>query len=304
MQPAVGALGATLALVLAAAIGVLTVGLTGAPVWAVGLGVFGWGILTVLTYRSGGRFEFQVRDARPLSPRDPPEIRRALLQVCERAGRPVPDPRIVELDAPGMMVGYANGEPVVGIDPGLPRVVGSHGMAALFAHELGHLETDLATDALRKFCPQVIGFSVFWYVILFGRGPVVATVGTVVYLGLVPLDQRPSTWVRYGLSLGVEPVAVAASRYANRQEEYVADEVAAQLVTPDAMTEALYRVAAVATGKNQEDVAGPIPWNADRSMRFALFATHPTVEDRAAALGCTIPDWVRPYRPHRAASAG
>jgi len=44
-----------------------------------------------------------------------------------------------------------------------------------------------------------------------------------------------------------------------------------------------------------------VPWTADRSLRFAAFATHPSVESRASALGCAVPTWARPYRPHHEA---
>lgn len=51
---------------------------------------------------------------------------------------------------------------------------------------------------------------------------------------------------------------------------------------------------AVAAGENDEDVAGPVPWTEDRSLRFALFATHPSVENRVARLGCEPPTRAEP----------
>ncbi len=290
--------GATFGLLVAAAASVVAVAATGAPLPAVGLGVLGWAYLTYLTHESGGRYEFQSNDARPLGPGDSPEIRTALLSVCERAGEPVPDPVIFEMDAPGAMVGYDDGEPVIAIDPLLPGVAGTRGLEAILAHELGHLGGDLYTDALRQFCPKVIGFGAFWVVVLSGRGPLVASAGTVFYLATGLFGGRWSARVRYLLSLGTELAAVAVGRYADRQEEYIADAFAAGVVDPEAVAESLYRIAAAATGENDEDVAGPIPWNADRTLWFELFATHPTVENRARALDCSIPQWARPYHPH------
>jgi Zn-dependent protease with chaperone function len=291
----------TLGLVAAAALGIGVLLATGAPRPFVAVGVVALVAVSVASWRSGGRFELSLRESRPLGPEDPPEIRRALLAVCEAAGRPVPGVVIVQLDAPGAMVGYDDGEPVIGVDPLLHRVVSDDGLRALFAHELGHLGTDIHTDAIREHLPSLLGFVAFWTALLAGRGPAIATAGTGAFLALVVVpDGRLAGLVslRYALGLGVEPLALAASRYANRQEEYRADALGARLVSPAAMTEALYRIAAIATGDNDEDVTGPVPWDADRSLRFAAFATHPSIESRARALGCDLPAWVRPYRPH------
>jgi Zn-dependent protease with chaperone function len=270
---------------------------TGAPPALVTAGSVGYLAVTVAAWRSGGRYEFTARASRPLGPRDDPVLRRALLEVCERAGRPLPRLLVVEMDVPGAMVGYDGGEPVVAVDPLVVRVVGPEGVRALFAHELGHLGRDLHTDALRSLAPRAVGLGTFWVAALAGRGAAVATAGVAAFLVLAGASNPWLVRGRYVLGLGTELLALAASRYANRLEEYAADASAARIVEPGAVAEALYRVAAVATGDNDEDVAGPVPWEADRSLRFALFATHPSVEARVAALGCAIPAWVRPYRP-------
>jgi Zn-dependent protease with chaperone function len=289
----------TLGLVAAALLAVAAVVHTGGPLPVAGVGLVALGGLAVASYRSGGRFEFDSADARPLEPGELPTVRRALLSACDAAGRPPPRLVAMEMDVPGAMVGYESGRPVVAVDPLLPRVLGPAGLEAVFAHELGHLGTDLHTDALRQYAPQVLGFGAFWLVALAGRGPAVATLGSVAF-GALSLSRRG--WpvrLRYALGLGVEPLALAVSRYSNRLEELRADEFAAGVVAPSALGDALYRVAAVATGDNLEDVAGPVPWEADRSLLFRLFATHPSVEHRVTRLGCELPDWVRPYQPHR-----
>jgi Zn-dependent protease with chaperone function len=291
----------TLGLVAAglAALGVVLA--TGAPPAGVAAGLVAVAAVSLAAYRSGGRFEFDARGGRPYAPGDPPVLRRALLEACERAGREPPALVVAELDVPGMMVGYDDGRPVVAVDPLLPRVVGPEGLRALYAHELGHLRVDLHTDALREPVPRLLGFAAFWTVLLAGRGPTVASVGTAAFLALATVSDRRVAYVRYALGFGAEPLALVLARYANRLEEFRADAYAATLVPPASVTEALYRLAAVATGENDEDVAGPVPWTADRSLRFAAFATHPSVEARAAALGCVVPAWARPYRPHREA---
>jgi Zn-dependent protease with chaperone function len=291
--------GVTLGLLAAAGVAVWVLVRTGSPPSFVGAGVVFLGVLGVQSWRSGGRFTAQDQGGRPLSGRDPPVIRRALLEACQAAGRPVPAVSVVRMDVPGMTAGYSDGDPMVAVDPRLHLVVGPEGMRALFAHELGHFGTDIYTDAIREYLPQTIGFGAFWLVALAGRGPTIATVGSALYVVLSPVRNDYGLAVRGLLSLGVEPLALAASRYANRQEEYLADAYAAGVVTPGLITDALYHIAAIATGVNDEDVAGPVPWEADRGVLFSLFATHPSIENRAVALECDLPEWVRPYQPHR-----
>lgn len=290
--------GVTFGLVGAAALSVGAVLATGAPAPFVAAGVVGLAYLSYVSWQSGARFSADASDARPFGPRDPPEIRDALLDVCDATGRPLPELVAVEMDVPGAMVGYDDGRPMVAVDPRLARVLGPEGLRAILAHELGHLGLDVHTDAVREHLPKVVGFGVLWTVALAGRGPAVATAGSVLFVGTALTTDPRVARLRHLLGFGAEPLALAAGRYANRREELAADEYAAGVVDPATVVEALYRIAAVATGDNDEDVTGPVPWSADRSLRFSLFATHPSIERRAEHLGCELPEWVRPYRPH------
>jgi heat shock protein HtpX len=291
--------GITLGLLVTTLLAVAAVVRTGAPLPVVGLGLVVFGVIAFLSYRSGGRYEFEYEHARPFNSNESPVIQRAVLEVCEHADRPLPRIVLMEMDAPGAVVGYDDGNPVVAFDPLLPRIVGQAGVNALFAHELGHLGTDIHTDSIRAYTPQILGFSAFWLVFLAGRGPLMAAIGSLLFSAIAFIEEKPIRRVRYVLGLGVEPLALALSRYANRMEEYRADAYAASVVDPETLADALYRVAAIATGENIEDVAGPIPWNTDRSLLFSLFATHPSIETRVARLGCDIPAWVSPYRPRQ-----
>ncbi|MDS0300373.1 M48 family metallopeptidase [Halogeometricum sp. S1BR25-6] len=282
-----------------AALSVAAVLSTGGSPLAAAVAVSALCVLVFETYRSGGRFTFEAGRARPLEAGEFPDARAALVVLRERTGRAAPRLLVMDMDAPGAVVGYDDGRPVVAFDPRLPDVVGVEGVRALFAHELGHLGTDLHTDALRAHAPPVVGFGAFWLAFLAGRGPAVATAGTLAFAALTLSGDRRLSGPRYALGLGAEPLVLVVSRYANRLEEHAADAYAADVVGPAVLAEALYRAAAVAAGDNDEDVAGPVPWTADRSLRFALFATHPPVEDRLSRLGWERPDAGRAGRPPR-----
>jgi Zn-dependent protease with chaperone function len=295
---AIGSRAITAGLFLASVLAVWLVVRTGAPLPFVLVGLGAVGFYATLSWWSGGRFEFEGRESRPLGPHDPPVIRRAIYDVCERTDQRPPAVVVAKLDAPGAVVGYDHGRRVIVVDPLLVPVVGPDGLRAILAHEIAHLRIDIHTDAVRAYLPRLLGFASLWTVLLAGRGPGPATVGAAVFVALALTNARWPSRLRYALGLGVEPLALATSRYANRLEEFRADAAAARVVPAAAVTDALFRVAAVATGDNDEDVAGPVPWEADRSLHFRLFATHPSIEARAAALGCELPAWVRPSCPH------
>ena len=231
----------TVGLLCAGVVAVWVLVRTGAPPVFVGSGVVFLGYLAVVSWRSGGRFDAQDQGGRPLSGRDPPVIRRALLEACQAAGQPLPAVVVVEMDVPGMTAGYSDGHPMVAVDPRLHLVVGPEGLRALFAHELGHFGTDLHTDAIREYLPQTLGFAAFWLVALAGRGPTIATLGSALYVLLAPVRNPYGLTVRGVLSLGVEPLALAASRYANRQEEFLADADAIEEIRSEAREEARAR---------------------------------------------------------------
>lgn len=289
----------TITVVLAAATGVafLVLLATGVPPVVVLTAAVFLGYLAVLSWRSGGRFEFDARHARAYTDRDPPVIGDALVAVCLRADVPPPRLLLSDMDVPGAIVGYDDGDPVLAVDPRLSRVLDDDALEAILAHEIGHLQVDIHTDAIRAYLPQTMGVSVCWVAVRAGFGPVEAAIACGAYVVLAPLSDRRAVLTRFVLSLGVEAVALAASRYANRLEEHRADVYAATLTTPETVTTALFEIAAVATGDNDEDVAGPIPWSADRSPYERLFATHPAVETRAALLGCAVPPGASRYRP-------
>src|SRR6056297_178342 len=119
----------TLALVVAAGVAIFQLVGTGGPRLCVAAGALFLCYVSVQAWRSGGRFEIEegLRASGQSRLGDAPEIQRALLSVCERAGRPIPEVALVRMDAPGAKVGYDDGDPLLAVDPRLPTVVGPAG---------------------------------------------------------------------------------------------------------------------------------------------------------------------------------
>jgi hypothetical protein len=112
--------GITLGLLVTTLLVVAAVVRTGAPLPVVGLGLVVFGVIAFLSYRSGGRYEFEYEHARPFDSNESPVIQRAVLEVCEHTDRPLPRIVLMEMDAPGADVGYDDGNPVVAFVPSSP----------------------------------------------------------------------------------------------------------------------------------------------------------------------------------------
>jgi Zn-dependent protease with chaperone function len=276
---------------------------TGIPFTGVILAATGWSLITYNGWRSGADV-FLHRSVPASEGRCPPAIRDAVFTVCEQAGCPVPRLVMVKMDTPGAAAGFVDGDPVIAVDPLLQSILTPEEFRAIFAHEIGHLERNIHTDAIRALLPQGVGFGVFWTVALAGQSPTVALGGSLCFVLLALSTDWRLDFLRYALGLGAEPLALAVSRYANRQEEFDADRFATEIVPARSLATALYTIAAIATGVNHEDIAGPVPWKVNRSLRFCLFATHPPIETRVRRLECNIPEWAKSYHPNCSSSDG
>lgn len=291
-------LGATGTLLAANVISLVQLYRTGVSLIILTLGVIGWSLITYNGWRRGADV-FLNRSVPDSGRQCSPVVRDALFSVCEQAGCPVPRLVMVEMDTPGAAAGFVDGDPVIAVDPLLRSLLAPEEMKAIFAHEIGHLERNIHTDAIRALLPQGVGFGVFWTIALAGQSPTVVLGGSLCFVLLALSTDQRLIRVRYAVGLGAEPLALAVSRYANRQEEFDADSFASKIVSARSLATALYTIAAMATGENHEDIAGPVPWEVNRSVRFSLFATHPSVETRVRRLGCPIPEWAKAYRPNR-----
>lgn len=302
LAPAVGEWGATIALVAASGLAFVQVARTGAPPAAVVAALLGLAYLVARTWRDGGEFALDALPSRPLGPDAYPTVRRAIAALCEAAGQAQPRVELADMDVPGAIVGRDDGVGVIAFDPRLPSIMSPAALRAVMAHELGHLRVGTLSMALRQYAPRVVGFGACWTVLLAGSGPTPATLGTLAFVVLAVSSGPAPTAARYALGLFVEPLATVVDRYATRMTEYRADDLASDLTSPGDLSEGLCRIAAIATGDNDEDVAGPVPFNVDRPWWFGLWATHPSVEDRIAHVGCPFPDWVVPHLPGAASA--
>jgi heat shock protein HtpX len=213
--------------------------------------------------------------SRPLEPSDEPEFQRLLENLCISRGMKTPTPRVIETPALNAFAsGVHEGRFSVTVTRGLLQGLDRDELEAVLAHELTHvINRDVRTMVIASIFAgiitlvcQIIYRSVFWT----GRG------------------RGRGVWVFWLVAIAAAAIgsllAVVIRMAISRSREYVADAGSVELTkNPDAMISALQKV------------AGHTHLDAPKSMRamfleedddglFGLFATHPPVEKRIAAL--------------------
>jgi heat shock protein HtpX len=210
-----------------------------------------------------------------LAPAQAPELFALLAALARRAGLPRP-PLLYIIPSPTLQAMASGGReaPSVAVTSGLLRALPRRELAAVLAHEIAHIRHGdllvlrLATAAATLTC----GMAYLGALVLLALLPVLWASGMVPSpLALVPLLAGP-------------PLSDVLTLSLSRRREFLADAGAVEL-TGDvaALAEALARIWRL-QGDDWERLAS----RGARWLRW--FRTHPTVEDRIAALrGMAMP---------------
>jgi heat shock protein HtpX len=213
--------------------------------------------------------------ARAVEPAEEPEFYKLLENLAISRGMKTPTPRVIETDGMNAFAsGVHEGRFSVTVTRGLLQNLDRAELEAVLAHEMTHIiNRDVRTMVIASIFAgiitllcQVIYRAVFWG----GRG------------------RGRGMWVFWVVAMAAAAIgsllAVVIRMAISRSREYVADAGSVELTkNPDAMISALSKV------------AGHTHLDAPQSMRamfleedddgvFGLFATHPPVEKRIAAL--------------------
>jgi heat shock protein HtpX len=213
--------------------------------------------------------------ARKVEPSEEPEFYKLLENLSISMGMRTPAPRVIETDGMNAFAsGVHEGRFSVTVTRGLLQNLDRDELEAVLAHELTHvINRDVRTMVIASIFAgiitlvcQIIYRGMFWT----GRG------------------RGRSVWVFWVVAMAAAAIgsllAVVIRMAISRSREYVADAGSVELTkNPDAMISALQKV------------AGHTHLDAPQSMRamfleeeddgiFGLFATHPPVAKRIAAL--------------------
>lgn len=222
--------------------------------------------------------------AKPVARNDEPELYNLLENLCISRGITMPSLRIIESPA---LNAYASGltekQYTVTVTRGLMGALNREEMEAVLAHELTHiLNRDVRLLVISIIFVGIISFTVEILV----RGMLHGSLGRAGG-GRRGSGGNAGVFIFIALAMAALAWALAiAIRFAlSRKREYMADAGAVELTkNPDAMISALLKVS------GNPDVEGAPAevrqmFLHDRSAGFAgMFATHPPMEKRIAAL--------------------
>ena len=217
--------------------------------------------------------------ARRVERRDAPELYNLLENLCISRGMKTPTLRII--DSPTLNAfasGLHEGRYSVTVTQGLIDALDRDEMEAVLAHELTHV--------INKDVRTMVIASIF--------AGIISVIAELVFRGLFHVrgggkgNKNAGPLILIGIAIaGVGALlAVAIRLMLSRTREYVADAGSVELTkNPDAMIRALRKVSGRSKLKAPDEVQGMFLDNQpDASGIDAIFATHPSIEDRIAAL--------------------
>ncbi len=244
------------------------------------------GVLFVVQYVSSDKIALLSMGAREITPADGPDAQRLIATVQRlaiQADIPMPRVAIAQTQMPNAFaVGRTPTTATVCVTAGLLQLLGQGELEAVLGHELTHIANrDVMVMTLASFFASIASFIVqmgFWFGGMFDDerdGGAVSAMAVILVSAVVYVV----SWL----------LLQALSRY----REFAADRGSA-LITgrPSALISALYKIEGRMGEIPQRDLRAAsgelaafyiFPPKAKQSIS-ALFATHPTLEQRVAAL--------------------
>jgi heat shock protein HtpX len=266
-------------------LGALYVGLVGALLTS---GVNGVTVALI----AGGLAAFQLfgsdklalhaMGAREVSPQDAPELHAMIERLCVQADLPKPKIAVADTRMPNAFaLGRSPKSATVCATTGIMDMLSPAELEGVMAHELTHVANrDVMVMTLAGFFATIAAYIV-QFGFFFGGGS-----------GYGDDDDNPSFLVLFLVSLAVYVLSFFLMQALSRYREFAADRGAA-LVTgrPSALASALMRISSGMERIPQQDLRASKELSAfyffppgAKSAIGGLFATHPTMEKRIAAL--------------------
>jgi heat shock protein HtpX len=238
--------------------------------------------LAFIQYFTSDKIALAASGAKTVERDQAPELHEMVERLCALADLPKPKVAVIESDVPNAFATGRNPKhSAVAVTTGLWQRLEPREVEGVLAHELSHIANrDVLVMTLASFFAMLAGLLTRWG-FLFGGGGRDRGGGAPVWLIVVAVSI-----VTYILSF-------VLIRTISRYREYSADRGAALLTgAPENLMSALQRIASGIAQIPQRDLRQVesmnaffiIPTNV-RSSLGELFATHPPLEKRLAALG-------------------
>jgi heat shock protein HtpX len=236
------------------------------------------GLLAVQFFTSD-KLALRAMGAHEVSPAEAPELHAMIERLCVQADLPKPKLCVVDTEMPNAFaMGRSQKAATVCATTGIMRLLSPGELEGVMAHELTHIANrDVMVMTLASFfaslASMIVQFGFF-----FG--------------GSDDDDDGPSFAVILLVSVGVYIVSFFLMQALSRYREYAADRGSAVITgRPSALASALMKISGNMARIPQSDLRAHselnafyiFPANAKQSL-FNLFATHPPIEKRIAAL--------------------
>ncbi len=219
----------------------------------------------------------RMHGARPLDERAAPDLHRMTRRLADNAGLPMPALYVLESEQPNAFATGRNPEnAAVAVTQGLLRSMSSEEVAGIVAHELAHIKNRdtllmTVTATLAGAISMLANFAMFFGG---GRDRPMGLIGTLAMMIVAPM------------AAGLVQMAISRTR------EFEADRLGAEICqNPEWLASALERLGVLSaridnhTAERSPASAHLFIVNPLHAHRYdSLFATHPPLEQRIAAL--------------------
>jgi heat shock protein HtpX len=240
------------------------------------------GGMAVFQLFGSDKLALRAMGAREVTPAEAPELHAMIDRLCVQADLPKPRVAVADTRMPNAFaLGRSPKSATVCATTGIMELLSPAELEGVMAHELTHVANrDVLVMTLASFFATIAAYIV-QFGFLFGGGH-----------GHGDDDDNPSMLVLFLVSIGVYVVSFFLMQALSRYREFAADRGAA-LITgrPSALASALTRISSGMQRIPQRDLRATqelaafyiFPPGAGKSLG-ALFATHPPMEKRIAAL--------------------
>jgi heat shock protein HtpX len=257
---------------------ILVVALLGSGVNGITVAVIAGGLALFQLFGSD-KLALRAMGARQVSPAEAPELHAMIDRLCVQADLPKPKVAVADTRMPNAFaLGRSPKSATVCATTGIMELLSPAELEGVMAHELTHVANrDVLVMTLASFFATIAA-----YIVQFGF----------LFGGSSDDDDNPSAMVLFLVSIGVYVVSFFLMQALSRYREFAADRGAA-LITgrPSALASALTRISSGMARIPQRDLRATqelaafyiFPPGAGKAIG-SLFATHPPMEKRIAAL--------------------
>jgi heat shock protein HtpX len=238
------------------------------------------GGLLALQFFTSDKLALRAVGAHEVSPQEAPELHALIERLCVQSDLPKPRVAVMQTSMPNAFaMGRSPKAATVCATTGIMELLSPAELEGVMAHELTHVANrDVMVMTFASFFATIAAYIV-QFGFFFGGGS-------------SDDDDNPSFMVLFLVSLAVYVISFFLMQALSRYREFAADRGAAVITgRPSALASALMKISGTMERIPQTDLRAHaemnafyiFPANAKQSL-FSIFATHPPMEKRIAAL--------------------